>query len=62
MSVKLQSYKDFWMFINDKFLFFLCVNLLNPESLPTYESVFYEREHVLMEISNLSLYMDIVKV
>lgn len=50
------------MFIDDEFFFFLCVNFLNFESFLIYELVFYEREYVLMEMLNLFLYMDIVKV
>lgn len=44
------------MFINDKFLFFLCVNLLNPESLPTHESVFYERERANGDVKLVPIY------
>lgn len=39
------------------FFFSVCINLLNPDILPTHESVFYEREHRPMEKSNLSLYV-----
>lgn len=45
MSVKLNWLKIYECLLMINFFFFLCVNLLNPDILPTHESVFYEREH-----------------